>query len=47
MLLKMKRTAGLVRSWMAANDLKMNDSKTEVMLITTRRMARVSDPGDR
>ena len=35
----MERTAGLVRRWMAANELKMNDAKTEVMLITPRRMA--------
>ena len=36
---EMERTAGLVRRWMAANELKMNDAKTEVMLITPRRMA--------
>ena len=36
---EMERTAGLVRRWMAANELKMNDGKTEVMLITPRRMA--------
>ena len=35
---EMERTAGLVRRWMAANELKMNDAKTEVMLITPRRM---------
>ena len=35
----MERTAGLVRMWMAANELKMNNVKTEVMLITPRRMA--------
>ena len=36
---EMERTAGLVRRWMASNELKMNDAKTEVMLITPRRMA--------
>ena len=36
---EMERTAGLVRRWMAANELKMNHAKTEVMLITPRRMA--------
>ena len=36
---EMERTTGLVRRWMAANELKMNDAKTEVMLITPRRMA--------
>ncbi len=33
------RVQTLVRRWMAANELKMNDAKTEVMLITPRRMA--------
>ena len=36
---EMERTAGLVLRWMAANELKMNAAKTEVMLITPRRMA--------
>ena len=36
---EMERTGGLVRRWMAANELKMNDAKTEVMLIAPRRMA--------
>ena len=36
---EMERTADLVRRWMAANELKMNDAKIEVMLITPRRMA--------
>ena len=36
---EMERTAGLVRKWMAANELIMNGTKTEVMLITPRRMA--------
>ena len=36
---EMERTAGLVRRWMAANELNMNDAKTEVMLIIPRRMA--------
>ncbi len=35
---EMERTADLVRR-MAANELKMNGAKTEVMLITPRRMA--------
>ena len=35
---EMERTAGLVGRWMAANELKMNDAKTDVMMITTRRM---------
>ena len=26
---EMERTAGLLRRWMAANELKMNDAKTE------------------
>ena len=36
---EMEKTAGLVRRWMAANELKMNDAKTEVILITPMRMA--------
>ena len=36
---EMERTAGLVRRWMASNELKINDAKTEMMLITPRRMA--------
>ena len=36
---EMERTAGLARRWVAANELKMNDAKAEVMLITQRRMA--------
>ena len=36
---EMERTAGLVHRWMASNKLKMNDAKTEVMLITPRSMA--------
>ena len=36
---EMERTSGLVRRWMSSNELKMNDAKTEVMLITPRRMA--------
>ena len=36
---EMERTTGLVRRWMAANELKMNAAKTEVMLISPRRMA--------
>lgn len=32
----MEHTADLVREWMADNSLKMNDSKTEVMLITPK-----------
>ena len=44
---EMERTAGLVRRWMAANELKMNDAKTEVMLITPRRMAtKIDHVGD-
>ena len=36
---EMERTAGLVRRWIASTELKMNDAKTEVMLITPRSMA--------
>ena len=36
---ELERTAGLVRRWMTANELKMNYANTEVMLITPRRMA--------
>ena len=38
-VVEMEKTACLVCRWMAANELKMNDAKTEVMLITPRRMA--------
>ena len=38
-VVEMERTAGLVRSWMATHELKMNYAKTEVMLITPRHMA--------
>lgn len=36
---EMEKTADLVRGWMALNDLKMNDNKTEVMLITPKHLA--------
>ena len=32
----MEETASMVRTWMACNQLKMNDQKTEVMLITPK-----------
>jgi hypothetical protein len=35
----MEQTADMVRTWMANNSLKMNDDKTEVMLITPKQMA--------
>lgn len=34
----MEETARIVRSWMATNSLKMNDSKTEVMLVTPKHL---------
>ena len=34
-----RTAAGLVRRWTVDNELKMNDAKTEAMLITPRRMA--------
>ncbi len=37
---EMELTAELVRSWMASSDLKMNDDKTEVMLITPKHIAK-------
>ena len=44
---EIERTAGLVCRWMAANELKMNDAKIEVMLITPMRIAtKIDDPGD-
>jgi len=36
---EMENTAELVRQWMVSNDLKMNDDKTEVMLITPKHLA--------
>jgi hypothetical protein len=35
----MEETAVLVKNWMVTNELKMNDGKTEVMLITPKHMA--------